>query len=49
MKVKDLIEQLKQVDADKEIKICPVEEGNNFKKIDCVDEVNGKIIIYPFG
>ena len=49
MKVKELIRQLKQVDGDKEVKICPVEEGNKFKKIDCVDEVDNDIIIYPFG
>ncbi len=49
MKVKKLIEQLKEVDADKEVKISIDEVGDIFKKIDCVDEVNGKIIIYPFG
>ncbi len=49
MKVKKLIEQLKEVDEDKEVKICPVEQGNKFKKIDCVHEVDDIIIIYPFG
>ena len=49
MKVKKLIEQLKEVDGDKEVKLCPVEEGKKFKKIDCVDEVDDVIVIYPFG
>lgn len=49
MKVEKLIEQLKEVNKDKEVMICSEEENNVFKKIDCVHEVNDKIIIYPFG
>ena len=48
MIVKELIKQLKEVDENKEIKLCPEEESKISKKIDCIHEVDNVVIIYPF-